>query len=164
VILSLIAAGLALAQATLCFFPDSSDFILKDIIYNLRFLKQVSGFRTKYDYDNNLYIIAGEVVARVTGKSWDEFVQERIIEPLGMIKTATSFERLKDKTDVIDGHAPVNGKVQVIARSTVKVGHSAGGINSNITDLCKWVQLWLNKGKYGDGFSKLCFQKMFIGK
>jgi CubicO group peptidase (beta-lactamase class C family) len=150
-------SGLGIGAGDLMFFPDSSDFELKDIIYNLRFLKQVSGFRTKYDYDNNLYIVAGEVVARVTGKSWDEFVEERIIQPLGMTKTAASFDRLKDKTNVIDAHAPVNGKVQVIARSTMKVGHSAGGINSNITDLCKWVQLWLNKGKYGDGLSKTLF-------
>jgi len=152
-------SGLGLGAGDLMFFPDSSDFELKDIIYNLRFLKQVSGFRTKYDYDNNLYIIAGEVVARVTGKSWDDFVDERIIRPLGMNKTATSFDRLKDKTNVIDGHAPVNGKVQVIARSSLKVGHSAGGINSNITDLCKWVQLWLNKGKYGDGLAKKLFSE-----
>ena len=152
-------SGLGLGAGDLMFFPDSSDFVLKDILYNLRFLKQVSGFRTKYDYDNNLYIVAGEVVARVSGKSWDDFVQERIIEPLGMGKTATSFDRLKDKSDVIDGHAPVNGKVQVIARSSLKVGHSAGGINSNITDLCKWVQVWLNKGKYGDGLSKTLFSE-----
>ena len=152
-------SGLGLGAGDLMFFPDSSDFVLKDIIYNLRFLKQVSGFRTKYDYDNNLYIVAGEVVARVSGKSWDDFVQERIINPLGMVKTATSFDRLTDKSDVIDGHAPVDGKVQVIARSSMKVGHSAGGINSNISDLCKWVQLWLNKGKYGDGLSKTLFSE-----
>src|SRR6185503_12483823 len=152
-------SGLGLGAGDLMFFPDSSDFVLKDILYNLRFLKQTSGFRTKYDYDNNLYIVAGEVVARVTGKSWDDFVQERIIQPLGMSKTATSFDRLRDKMNVIDGHAPVNGKVQVIARSSMKVGHSAGGINSNITDLCKWLQLWLNKGKYGDGLSKSLFSE-----
>ena len=76
-----------------------------------------------------------------------------------MNKTATSFDRLKDKSNVIDGHAPVNGKVQVIARSSVKVGHAAGGVNSNITDLCKWVNCWLNKGKYGEGLSKRLFSE-----
>lgn len=152
-------SGLGLGAGDLMFFPDSSDFELKDIIYNLRFLKQVSGFRTKYDYDNLLYIVAGEVVARVSGKSWDDFVDERILQPLGMNKTATSFDRLKDKSNAIDGHAPVNGKVQVIARSSVKVGHAAGGINSNITDLSKWIQCWLNKGKYGDGLSKRLFSE-----
>ena len=141
-------SGLGLGAGDLMFFPDSSNFVLKDIIYNLRFLKPVSSFRTKYDYDNNLYIVAGEVVARVTGKSWDDFVTERILKPLGMNKTATSFDRLQDKSNVIDGHAPVNEKVQVIARSTMAVGHSAGGLNSNITDLAKWVRLLLNNGSY----------------
>ena len=156
-------SGLGLGAGDLMFFPDSSDFTLKDVIYNLRFLKPVSGFRTKYDYDNNLYIVAGEVVARVSGKSWDDFVTERIIDPLGMTKTATSFDRLKDKSDVIDGHAPVDGKVQVIARSMIKVGHSAGGVNSNITDLAKWVQLLLSQGKLGDNkrlFSESVYNEM----
>lgn len=150
-------SGLGLGAGDLMFFPDSSDFVLKDIIYNLRFLKPVSGFRTKYDYDNNLYIVAGEVVARVSGKSWDDFVEERIMAPLGMTHSAGSFDRLKDKSDVIDAHAPVDGKVQVIARSTVKVGHAAGGINSSIADLSKWVLLHLAHGKYGDGLGKTLF-------
>lgn len=150
-------SGMGLGAGDLMFFPDSSDFTLKDILYNLRFLKPVSGFRTKYDYDNNLYIVAGEVVARVSGKSWDDFVEERILRPLGMIHSACSFERLKDKTNVIDGHASVEGKVQVIARSTLKVGHSAGGINSCISDLSKWVLLQLSHGKYGDNMGKKLF-------
>jgi CubicO group peptidase (beta-lactamase class C family) len=150
-------SGMGLGAGDLMFFPDSSDFTLKDVIYNLRFLKSVSSFRTKYDYDNNLYIVAGEVVSRVTGKSWDEFVEQRIIQPLGMTKTAASFDRLKDKSNVIDGHAAVEGKVRVIARSTVKVAHAAGGLNSNIADLSKWVLLHLNHGKYGDNLSKRLF-------
>lgn len=144
-------SGLGLGAGDLMFFPDSSNFVLKDIIYNLRFLKPVSGFRTKFDYDNNLYIIAGEVVARVTGKSWDDFVTERILQPLNMNKTATSFDRLNDKSNTIEGHAPVDGKVQVIARSTMAVGHSAGGLNANLNDLGKWVLLLLNSGKTTDG-------------
>jgi len=150
-------SGMGLGAGDLMFFPDSSDFTLKDILYNLRFLKPVSGFRTKYDYDNNLYIVAGEVVARVSGKSWDDFVEERILEPLGMTHSACSFDRLKDKTNVIDGHASVEGKVQVIARSSLKVGHSAGGINSCISDLSKWVLLQLSHGKYGDDLGKKLF-------
>lgn len=152
-------SGLGLGAGDLMFFPDSSDFVLKDIIYNLRFLKPVSGFRTKYDYDNNLYIVAGEVIARVSGQSWDDFIEERIMKPIGMSHSAGSFDRLKDKSNIIDGHAPVNGKVQVIARSTLKVGHSAGGINSSIVDLSKWVMLQLANGKYGDGLGKKLFSE-----
>lgn len=147
-------SGLGLGAGDLMFFPDGSDFTLKDVIHNLRYLKQVSSFRTKYDYDNNLYIVAGEVIARVSGKSWPEFIEERFMQPLGMTKTAATFNRLKDKSNVIDGHASVNGKVQVIDRSKLEIGAAAGGINSNVTDLFKWVGTLLAKGKYGEGGSK----------
>jgi CubicO group peptidase (beta-lactamase class C family) len=152
-------SGMGLGAGDLMIFPDSSDFTLEDIIYNLRFLKSTSSFRSKYDYDNNLYIVAGEVVARVSGKSWDEFVEERIINPLGMDHTAASFDRLKDKSNVIDGHASVEGTIQVIDRGTLKQGHSAGGINSSIADLSKWVMLHLNHGKYGENLSKQLFSE-----
>ncbi len=140
-------------------FPDGNDFTVNDVIHNLRYLKQVSSFRTKYDYDNNLYIVAGEVIARVSGKSWPEFVEERIMKPLGMSNSAGLFERVKDKSNAIDGHAAVEGKVQVIARSSVRVAASAGGVNSNITDLSKWVQTLLSQGKY-DGDKRLVSEKV----
>jgi len=148
-------SGLGLGAGDLMFFPDSSNFELKDILYNLQFLKQVSGFRTKFDYDNNMYIVAGEVVRRASGMSWDDFVETRIMKPIGMTMSACSYDQLKNKSNVIDAHAEVEGKVKVIARSMMKVGHSAGGINSNISDLSKWVQLLLAQGKYGPNFMSL---------
>jgi len=151
-------SGLGLGAGDLMFFPDGSDFETKDIIHNLRFLKQVSSFRTKYDYDNNLYIVAGEVIARVTGKSWPEFVEERIMAPLGMTKSAGLLARLKDTSNVIDGHANVEGIVKVIKRSSVRTGASAGGVNSNITDLSKWVEMLLAHGKYA-GDKRLISEK-----
>lgn len=143
-------SGLGLGAGDLMFWPDSSNFTMKDIIHNLRYLKPVSGFRTKYDYDNLLYMVAGEVIERVSGKSWSEFVEERIMKPLGMNRSAGSYERLADKVNVIDAHAPVNGKVQVISRDKFRFGYSAGGINSSVADMSKWVIAQLNRGKYGD--------------
>src|SRR6185312_9726662 len=107
-------SGLGLGAGDLMIWPDSSTFTLKDIIHNLRFLKQTSQFRTKYDYDNLLYIVAGEVVARVSGMSWEDFIQTKIMDPLQMTESAPNYDLLKDKNNVIDAHAPVNGKVQVI--------------------------------------------------
>lgn len=143
-------SGMGLGAGDLMFFPDSSDFTTKDVINNLRYLKAVSGFRTKYDYDNNLYIVAGEVLARASGKSWDDFIEQRILQPLGMNHSASAYDRLKDKTNVIDAHAPVNDKVQVITRHNGKADHAAGSIYSSIADLSKWVLLHLNQGKFGD--------------
>ncbi len=141
-------SGLGLGAGDLMFFPDSSDFTLNDVILNLRYLKSVSSFRSKYDYDNNLYIVAGEVVQRASSKSWEEFVEQRIFIPLGMNKSAASFSRLKDASNSIDAHASVDGKVRVISRSDIKIVDAAGGIYSNIADLEKWVLLHLSHGVY----------------
>jgi CubicO group peptidase (beta-lactamase class C family) len=129
--------------------PDSSTFTLKDIIHNLRYLKQVSDFRTKYDYDNLLYIVAGEVVARVSGMTWENFVQTRIMDPLQMTESAPNYDLLKNKENVIDPHAPVNGKVQVIHRDWKFVADAAGGIYSSVHDMTKWIIMQMNDGKYG---------------
>ncbi|HEX9955617.1 MAG TPA: serine hydrolase [Fibrella sp.] len=152
-------SGLGLGAGDLMFWPDSSNFTMKDIIHNLRYLKPVSGFRTKYDYDNLLYMVAGEVIERVSGKSWSAFVEERIMKPLQMNRSAGSYERLPDKVNAIDAHAPVNGKVQVINRDAFRFGYSAGGINSSVADMSKWVIAQLNKGKYGDNLSKQLFSE-----
>ncbi|MGH2647133.1 MAG: serine hydrolase, partial [Ginsengibacter sp.] len=144
-------SGLGLGAGDLMFWPDSNNFTKKDMIHNLRYLKQVSSFRTKFDYDNNLYMVAGEVVARVSGMSWEEFIQKRILDPLGMSGTAPSYNLLKNKTNVIDPHAPVDGVVKVIRRDANETLDAAGGIYSNLTDMCKWIMMQMNNGKYDDG-------------
>jgi len=152
-------SGLGLGAGDLMFWPDSNNFTKKDIIHNLRFLKPVSNFRTQYDYDNLLYIVAGEVVARVAGMSWENFIETRILQPLEMNESATSFKLLKDKSNVIDPHAPVEGKVKVIRRDWSEVANSAGGIYSNITDMSKWIIMQMNNGKYGAGLNKTIFSE-----
>ncbi|ADB38998.1 serine hydrolase [Spirosoma linguale] len=152
-------SGLGLGAGDLMFWPDSSNFTMKDVIHNLRYLKPVSGFRTKYDYDNLLYMVAGEVIERVSGKTWPDFIEERIMKPLQMNHSAGSYERLPDKVNVIDAHAPVNGKVQVISRDMFRFGYAAGGINSSVADMSKWVIAQLNKGKYGDKGNKPLFSE-----
>jgi len=154
-------SGLGLGAGDLMIWPGLNDFTLNDIIHNLRYLKPVSGFRTKYDYDNLLYIVAGEVVARVSGVSWEEFIETRIMQPLKMAGSAASFSRLKDKSNVIDPHAPVNSVVRVIGRdfNFNEVGNAAGGIYSNLTDMCRWIIMQMNNGNYGDGLNSKLFSE-----
>lgn len=150
-------SGLGLGAGDLMMFPDGSDFTREDIIHNLRYLKAVSGFRTKYDYDNNLYIVAGEVIAKVSGMSWEDFIEKRIMQPLNMTASAASFSRLKNKTNAIDAHAPVDGKIVAINGVLSEQANAAGGIWSNLTDMSKWIIMQMENGKYGDGLSKRLF-------
>lgn len=152
-------SGLGLGAGDLMIFPGNNNFTLKDIIHNLRFLKPVSSFRTKYDYDNLLYIVAGEVVARVSGMTWEDFIETRIMKPLSMTNSVSTFSRLKNQSNVIDPHAPVNGKVEVIARDFTEVFNAAAGIYSNVSDLSKWVIMQMNDGRYGEGLKNQLFSK-----
>jgi CubicO group peptidase (beta-lactamase class C family) len=157
-------SGLGLGAGDLMFWPDSSNFTKADMIHNLRYLKQASSFRTKFDYDNNLYMVAGEVVARVSKMSWEEFIQKRILDPINMSSSAPSYKLLKNKSNVIDPHAPVDGVVKVIRRDWNEAADAAGGIYSNLTDMCKWIIMQMNDGKYDDGkqlFSKEVHEEMW---
>lgn len=150
-------SGLGLGAGDLMIWPDSSTVTKSQLIHNLRYLKPVSSFRSKYDYDNLLYIVAGDIVARVSGLTYEDFIETKIIKPLGMNKTAASWYRLKDKTNIIDGHAPYDGKLIPVGLSFSEVGNAAGGIYSNITDMSKWVIAMLNGGKYGENLEKKLF-------
>lgn len=143
-------SGLGLGAGDLMVWPDGHNFTPQDIIKNIHYLKPVSDFRSKYDYDNLLYIIAGVVIERVSGKTWTAFIQERILNPLQMNRTASNWDLLKDKTNAIAPHVPIDGKLKVIDRYTNPIFDAAAGIYSNVDDLSKWVLLNLNKGKYND--------------
>src|SRR5690606_34186847 len=123
-------SGLGLGAGDLMIWPDSNVFTKNDIIHNMRYLKPVSDFRTKYDYDNLLYIIAGEVVAKASGISWEEFIEQKIMKPLGMNESAASIQRAK-KNNIIDPHARVDGKLKVLDVHWSEIANSAGGIYSS---------------------------------
>ena len=152
-------SGLGLGAGDLMIWPDSSTVSKKQIIHNLRYLKPVSSFRTKWDYDNLLYIVAGEVIERISGIKYEDFIESRIMQPLGMTKSALSFNRLKDKSNIIDAHAPVNGKIAVIPKDFTENSNAAGGMNASVRELSKWALLQLNGGKYGEKLNKTLFSE-----
>jgi len=152
-------SGLGLGAGDLMIWPDENNFTTEDIIRNLQFLKPVSAFRTKYDYDNLLYIVAGEVVSRASGKSWCDFIETRILKPLEMNNTAAAFSRLKDTTNVIVPHVPTDGKLKAIKRYKGQVFDPAAGIYSSVNDLSKWVIMQLNDGKYGSNNQNQLFSE-----
>ncbi len=76
-------SGLALGAGDLMYFPPS-DLSRAEIVRRLRFVPLAYSFRERYAYDNILYIVAGEVIARVSGMPWERFVKGRILDPLAM--------------------------------------------------------------------------------
>lgn len=156
-------SGLGLGAGDLMHNPDSSNFTIKDIIAGLHYLKPASSFRSGYAYDNILYLVAGELIHRVSGLSWDEFIEQRIFFPLKMNSSRASYYRAKTNPDIIDAHRMVNGKLQTFSRSDVEVDAGAGGIYSSANDMGKWMLIQLANGKYSGGrlFSEVIHQEMW---
>lgn len=153
-------SGLDLGAGDLMIFPDGGDYTVKDIVKSFQHQKPTSPFRTKYDYDNLLYIVAGELIARKSGMSWSEFVESRIMKPLGMSSSAGNYVRLGSKENLADPHAIDDGKLRQIDHMVMdSSAAAAGGIYSSVNDMSLWLLLQLNSGKYGESLSKEVFSE-----
>jgi CubicO group peptidase (beta-lactamase class C family) len=138
-------SGLGLGAGDLMFWP-ATDFTPDEIIRRIRFLRPASSFRSRYAYDNLLYLVAGHIIPTLTGKTWEDFVQQRIFDPLGMTHTNTSTKKLIAAADVATPHARADGKLVPLEQTDHDNNAPAGGINSCAEDLAKWMILQLNRG------------------
>ncbi len=152
-------SGLGLGAGDLMVFPASNITTKEEMIHNLRYLKPVSSFRSKYDYDNLLYIVAGEIVERISGISYDNYISENFFKPLGMTRSKLSIPEIEADPNRIDGHAPVNGKLETTVGTFTQIATPAAGIFASINDMGKWVQAMLNEGKYGENLKDSLFSK-----
>lgn len=145
-------SGLGLGVGDLMGFPDGANFTIKDILNAFQYFKPTSAFRTQFDYDNLLYWVAGELIARVSGMSWEKFVATRIMEPLEMNHSFTSLTEVKDRSNLAMPHSTVtpDGSMKTINIFRESINGAAGGILSNVHDMSKWMIMQLNRGKYGD--------------
>ena len=146
-------SGLGLGAGDLMFIPDGSDFTVNDVIRSFQYQDQVSEFRTQYDYDNLLYIVAGEVIHRVSGLSWDSFVEQKIFSPLGMNASKGYYENINDHSNVAMPHSNEGGilKELNVYSDPNKLFGAAGGIYANVEDLTKWMLVHLADGAYDKG-------------
>ena len=137
-------SGMGLGAGDLMFFPEGNDFDVNDVINNVKYLEPESSFRSQFAYNNNMFIIAGEVLKRVSGLSWEEFIETKIMKPVGMIKSKASYNRVTDKSNIIDAHTRAEGKVIQIPHDWSETANPAGGIVSNVNDMMTWAQFLMN--------------------
>jgi CubicO group peptidase (beta-lactamase class C family) len=117
-----------------------------DILSRVKYLKPVSSFRTRYGYQNLMFIAAGTVVEKVSGKPWCTFVRERILDPLGMKATTCGFGPLGENAAL--PHNESGGTLRALPHGNVNGGYGAVAINSSVADLSKWIRLQLGRGKF----------------
>src|SRR6202046_2809909 len=127
-------------------FPEASR---EQLIRKLADAHPNAGFRTKFQYQNMMYVAAGYAVGQVTNSTWDDFVRTRIFQPLSMNASDTSSIDAEKSPDHATPHEQdPDGSVKVIPWHNIDNAGPAGSINSSARDMAKWMTLQLNNGKF----------------
>ncbi len=125
-----------------------TDLSRDEILRRTRFLKPTWSLRSTFGYQNLMYLAAGQLAARVSGKSWDDIIATRIFVPLGMTSSNTSIRDFKEGGNVAAPHTKVEDKIEVIPYRLIDNIGPAGSINSNVVDMAQWVRLQLGGGTF----------------
>lgn len=117
-----------------------------ELIEGLRHLEPAAGFRTALTYQNVLYLVAGRVLAVRAGIPWDRFIAERLLAPLGMVRTRTSISGIARGDNVAAPHALVDEQIEPVPYRDIEAVGPAGSILSNASDMARWLQFQLRNG------------------
>jgi CubicO group peptidase (beta-lactamase class C family) len=132
------------------FFSINTPPARKDVRYSMKYFEPNIDFRYSWQYCNETYTVAGDMVAERAGSTWENLIKKRILEPIGMNNTFFSFRDLKDKTDYAKPYIDWTGTNEEMDYHDADILGPAGCIITNIEDLSKWVLFNLNKGKVND--------------
>ncbi len=118
----------------------------KEILYRLRYLKPQTSMRSHFTYQNIMYVAAGEIVAAVSGIPWEDFVRQRIFEPLDMKDTVPILADAERRPNVASPHYRIDGNVRVIENASVDAVAPAGSVWSSVHDMAQWMLFMLDEG------------------
>ncbi|MGY8986214.1 MAG: serine hydrolase [Sphingomonadales bacterium] len=149
-------SGLPLGAGDLLFWPNEAGTI-KDVIKAVGIIPPVTSFRSEYAYDNLMYILAGEIVTRVSGMEWADFIEKRMFKPMGMTECYARHRRVPQDANIATPHAMVDGKIKTVEFDNSYLVGAAGGVNCSAKAMTSWISTQLNHGVMPNGerlFSK----------
>lgn len=137
-------SGLATFDGDLLWF--GTHYTSEEVVKRIKAIPIKKEFRSQFGYQNVMFIAAGLVIQAISGKTWQEFVEERILKPLQMNHSSSNFVDFKASSNIALPH--FEGKSLSLINYD-NVG-PAGGINASVEDILKWMKLWINRGLIDD--------------
>jgi CubicO group peptidase (beta-lactamase class C family) len=117
----------------------------EDILHRVRFLKPESPFRSRWSYQNMMYLAAGEAAGKAAGSTWDDLIQRRIFTPLGMTSSSPTYRGVTT-TNLATAHAMTRDTIEKKGRFDADDIAGAGSILSTASDMAQWLRFQLNDG------------------
>ena len=151
-------SGLREGAGDLMLWPEPNHFTRADIIAGLQYLKPVQSFRSRYAYDNLLYIVAGEVAAAAGGAPYEELVRREVFDAVGLKRCQVGAFDRDAVGNVAQPHLWEGDRNLVFARDPDTVpaiaSAAAGGIRCSLNDMLTWMRLWLDPGLKPQGLDR----------
>ena len=119
-----------------------------ELLERIQYMEPTAELRAKWQYNNFMFLAQGVVIEKMTGKSWEENMKEKILKPLGMDNTNLSTTDMEKSADHSLAFATKDSSVKAIAYRNIDAMGPAGSINSCAKDMAKWLITWINNGKY----------------
>jgi CubicO group peptidase (beta-lactamase class C family) len=116
-----------------------------EVLRRVRFLKPEAPFRSRFSYQNMMYLAAGVAAAKAAGTTWENLLQQRILTPLGMTSSVPTSKTLSS-TNVAKPHGAERDSAFVEPPFEAENIAPAGAIISNAVDMGQWLRFQLNDG------------------
>jgi len=123
-----------------------TDYTRDQIINKIQYLPIRNNFRVDFGYSNLMYLLAAKIIERVSGQTWEQFIKEKLLIPLSMLNTSIGTTQMEEMGNYALPHLQ-DKPFQPVNMDNIA---PAGGINSNIDDLMKWVKMWIGNGRIGN--------------
>ncbi|HEU5434458.1 MAG TPA: serine hydrolase, partial [Thermomicrobiales bacterium] len=121
-----------------------------ELVARLRYLQPNADFRTRWQYQNLMYLTAGYLAGRVAGQEWEAFVQRRLFDRLGRTNANFSVDRSQEADNAALPYQDLHGTVRRMAFRNLDAIAPAGSMNASVADMAPWLLLHLNRGTHGD--------------
>lgn len=165
-------SGLGLGAGDLLLVPRTN-LSRAESVRRLRYIRPATSFRYAYAYDNVLYMVAGQLIEAVTGRTWETFTLERLLKPAGMLDSTTDDPPRLATVDRAQPHARLNGGLRGVGDQQVlderdglgRNAAPAGGLAISAHDMARWLLIQLGAGQLPEGngrlFSKAVHEEMW---
>lgn len=119
-----------------------------ELFRRLQHLEPNASFRSRFQYQNLMFMAAGHLAERVAGVDWGQMVEERIFRPLGMTRSSTSVAEIAAAGDYALPYLLTDGELERVAFRDMDAIGPAGAINSNVVEMLAYIQMHLDGGVF----------------
>jgi len=119
-----------------------------ELLSRVEFQEPTAELRERYQYNNFMFMAQGVLIEKLTGKSWEENMRERILKPLGMNNTRLSIGELEKVPDRSLAYTSEAKNIKAIPYRNIDAIGPAGSVNSCAKDMSSWLITWINDGKF----------------